>query len=217
VAQDKKTDVICQKELAMKLFYKPGACSLASHISLRESGLDFTLVGVDLQKKVTETGEDFLQTNPKGQVPTLQLDDNTVLTEGVAIMQFIADSVADRQLLAPVSSISRYKTLEWLNFIATELHKGFTPLFRPDTPEDYKPTARALLDKKMAYIDSELADCEWISGSRFTIADAYLFTVLRWAFAVKLEMSGYKNIAAYMARVAARPAVAAAMAAEGLK
>ncbi|CAH6660670.1 MULTISPECIES: glutathione transferase GstA [Pseudocitrobacter] len=201
----------------MKLFYKPGACSLASHISLRESGLDFTLVGVDLQKKVTETGENFLQTNPKGQVPTLQLDDNTVLTEGVAIMQYIADSVADRQLLAPVSSISRYKTLEWLNFIATELHKGFTPLFRPDTPEDYKPTARALLDKKMAYIDSELADCEWISGSRFTIADAYLFTVLRWAFAVKLEMSGYKNIAAYMARVAARPAVAAAMAAEGLK
>lgn len=201
----------------MKLFYKPGACSLASHISLRESGLDFTLVGVDLQKKVTETGEDFLQTNPKGQVPTLQLDDNTVLTEGVAIMQYIADSVADRQLLAPVSSISRYKTLEWLNFIATELHKGFTPLFRPDTPEDYKPTARALLDKKMAYIDSELADCEWISGSRFTIADAYLFTVLRWAFAVKLEMDGYKNIEAYMARVAARPAVAAAMAAEGLK
>lgn len=201
----------------MKLFYKPGACSLASHISLRESGLDFTLVGVDLQKKVTETGEDFLQTNPKGQVPTLQLDDNTVLTEGVAIMQYIADSVADRQLLAPVSSISRYKTLEWLNFISTELHKGFTPLFRPDTPEDYKPTARALLDKKMAYIDSELADCEWISGSRFTIADAYLFTVLRWAFAVKLEMDGYKNIAAYMGRVAARPAVAAAMAAEGLK
>lgn len=201
----------------MKLFYKPGACSLASHISLRESGLDFTLVGVDLQKKVTETGEDFLQTNPKGQVPTLQLDDNTVLTEGVAIMQYIADSVADRQLLAPVSSISRYKTLEWLNFIATELHKGFTPLFRPDTPEDYKPAARALLDKKMAYIDSELADCEWISGSRFTIADAYLFTVLRWAFAVKLEMDGYKNIAAYMTRVAARPAVAAAMAAEGLK
>lgn len=201
----------------MKLFYKPGACSLASHISLRESGLDFTLVGVDLQKKVTETGEDFLQTNPKGQVPTLQLDDNIVLTEGVAIMQYIADSVADRQLLAPVSSISRYKTLEWLNFIATELHKGFTPLFRPDTPEDYKPTARALLDKKMAYIDSELADCEWISGSRFTIADAYLFTVLRWAFAVKLEMDGYKNIAAYMTRVAARPAVAAAMAAEGLK
>lgn len=104
-----------------------------------------------------------------------------------------------------------------MNFIATELHKGFTPLFRPDTPEEYKPTVRALLDKKLAYIDDSLAGTQWISGSRFTIADAYLFTVLRWAFAVKLEMAGYKNIADYMARVAARPAVAAAVAAEGLK
>ena len=196
----------------MKLFYKPGACSLASHITLRESGKDF-----DLMHKRTENGDDFLKVNPKGQVPTLLLDDNTLLTEGVAIMQYIADSVADRQLLAPVSTINRYRTLEWLNYIATELHKGFTPLFRPDTPEDYKPTARALLDKKLAYIDDSLANAQWISGSRFTIADAYLFTVLRWAFAVKLEMAGYKNIAAYMERVAARPAVAAAMAAEGLK
>lgn len=201
----------------MKLFYKPGACSLASHITLRESGKDFTLIGVDLMHKRTENGDDFLKVNPKGQVPTLLLDDNTLLTEGVAIMQYIADSVADRQLLAPVGTINRYRTLEWLNYIATELHKGFTPLFRPDTPEDYKPTARALLDKKLAYIDESLANALWISGSRFTIADAYLFTVLRWAFAVKLEMAGYKNIAAYMERVAARPAVAAAMAAEGLK
>ena len=201
----------------MKLFYKPGACSLASHITLRESGKDFTLIGVDLMHKRTENGDDFLKVNPKGQVPTLLLDDNTLLTEGVAIMQYIADSVADRQLLAPVGTINRYRTLEWLNYIATELHKGFTPLFRPDTPEDYTPTARALLDKKLAYIDESLANALWISGSRFTIADAYLFTVLRWAFAVKLEMAGYKNIAAYMERVAARPAVAAAMAAEGLK
>ncbi|WP_432700582.1 glutathione transferase GstA [Kluyvera cryocrescens] len=201
----------------MKLFYKPGACSLASHITLRESGKDFSLIGVDLMHKRMENGDDFLQVNPKGQVPALLLDDNTLLTEGVAIMQYIADSVADRQLLAPVGTINRYKTLEWLNFIATELHKGFTPLFRPDTPEEYKPTVRALLDKKLAYIDDSLAGTQWISGSRFTIADAYLFTVLRWAFAVKLEMAGYKNIADYMARVAARPAVAAAMAAEGLK
>ena len=201
----------------MKLFYKPGACSLASHITLRESGKDFTLIGVDLMHKRTENGDDFLKVNPKGQVPALLLDDNTLLTEGVAIMQYIADSVADRQLLAPVGTINRYRTLEWLNYIATELHKGFTPLFRPDTPEDYKPTARALLDKKLAYIDESLANAQWISGSRFTIADAYLFTVLRWAFAVKLEMAGYKNIAAYMERVAARPAVAAAMTAEGLK
>lgn len=201
----------------MKLFYKPGACSLASHITLRESGKDFTLIGVDLMHKRMENGDDFLKVNPKGQVPALLLDGNTLLTEGVAIMQYIADSVADRQLLAPVGTINRYRTLEWLNYIATELHKGFTPLFRPDTPEDYKPTARALLDKKLAYIDESLANAQWISGSRFTIADAYLFTVLRWAFAVKLEMAGYKNIAAYMERVAARPAVAAAMTAEGLK
>lgn len=201
----------------MKLFYKPGVCSLASHITLRESGKDFTLIGVDLMHKRMENGDDFLKVNPKGQVPALLLDDNTLLTEGVAIMQYLADSVADRQLLAPVGSINRYKTLEWLNFIATELHKGFTPLFRPDTPEDYKPTVRALLDKKLAYIDESLAGAQWISGSRFTIADAYLFTVLRWAFAVKMDMAGYQNIADYMARVAARPAVAAALAAEGLK
>ncbi|MEZ2601862.1 glutathione transferase GstA [Kluyvera intermedia] len=201
----------------MKLFYKPGACSLASHITLRESGKDFSLIGVDLMQKKMENGDDFLKVNPKGQVPALLLDDNTLLTEGVAIMQYLADSVADRQLLAPVGSINRYKTLEWLNFIATELHKGFTPLFRPDTPEEYKPTVRALLDKKLAYIDESLANAEWISGSRFTIADAYLFTVLRWVFAVKLDMAGYKHIADYMARVAARPAVAEALAAEGLK
>ncbi len=201
----------------MKLFYKPGACSLASHITLRESGKDFSLIGVDLMQKRMENGDDFLKVNPKGQVPALLLDDNTLLTEGVAIMQYLADSVADRQLLAPVGSINRYKTLEWLNFIATELHKGFTPLFRPDTPEEYKPTVRTLLDKKLAYVDESLANAEWITGSRFTIADAYLFTVLRWAFAVKLDMAGYKHIADYMARVAARPAVAAALAAEGLK
>ncbi|MFK3659343.1 MAG: glutathione transferase GstA [Scandinavium sp.] len=200
----------------MKLFYKPGACSLASHITLRESGMDFSLVGVDLAKKQLENGEDYWQVNPKGQVPALLLDDNTLLTEGVAIMQYIADNKADRQLLAPAGSIARYKTLEWLNYIATELHKGFTPLFRPDTPEDYKPTVRSLLEKKMAYINEALRDGEWISGNRFTIADAYLFTVLRWARAVKLDLSGLKNIEAYMARVAARPGVTAALAAEGI-
>lgn len=200
----------------MKLFYKPGACSLASHITLRESGLDFSLSGVDLAKKQLENGDDFLKVNPKGQVPALLLDDNTLLTEGVAIMQYIADTKADRQLLAPTGSIARYRTLEWLNYVATELHKGFTPLFRPDTPDDYKPVARAQLEKKLQYVNESLQNGEWISGPRFTIADAYLFTVLRWARAVKLEMSALKNIEAYMARVASRPAVVAALAAEGL-
>ena len=169
----------------MKLFYKSGACSLASHIALRESGLDFTLQGVDVMKKRLENGDDYLQINPKGQVPALLLDDDVLLTEGVAIMQYIADRVPDRQLLAPVGSIARYQTLEWLNYVATELHKGFTPLFRPDTPEDYKPVARALLDKKMQYVNECLEDKEWINGHRFTVADGYLFTVLRWAYAVR--------------------------------
>ncbi|MDM2826074.1 glutathione transferase GstA [Citrobacter sp. Cpo089] len=200
----------------MKLFYKPGACSLASHITLRESGKDFTLDGVDLMKKRLENGDDFFAVNPKGQVPALLLDDGTLLTEGVAIMQYLADSVPDRQLLAPTSSLSRYKTIEWLNYIATELHKGFTPLFRPDTPEDFKPTVRALLEKKMQYVNDSLKDNQWICGPRFSIADAYLFTVLRWAYAVKLNMVGLSNIDAYMARMAERPAVAAALKAEGL-
>lgn len=201
----------------MKLFYKPGACSLASHITLRESGKDFTLDGVDLMKKRLENGDDFFAVNPKGQVPALLLDDGTLLTEGVAIMQYLADSVPDRQLLAPVNSIARYKTLEWLNFIATELHKGFTPLFRPDTPEEYKPTVRALLEKKLQYVDASLSEGQWLCGSRFTIADAYLFTVLRWANAVKLNIDGLNHIAVYMKRVAERPGVAAALKAEGLQ
>ncbi|KFC10912.1 glutathione S-transferase [Trabulsiella guamensis ATCC 49490] len=200
----------------MKLFYKPGACSLASHIVLRESGQDFTLEGVDLAKKILENGDNYLQVNPKGQVPALLLDDETLLTEGVAIMQYIADRVPDRQLLAATDTLKRYKTLEWLNYVATELHKSFTPLLRPDTPEDYKPIARALLEKKLQYLNESLKDDQWICGSRFTIADAYLFTVLRWARAVKLNMEGLSHIASYMERVAARPAVAAAMKAEGL-
>lgn len=200
----------------MKLFYKPGACSLASHITLRESGKDFTLDSVDLIKKRLENGDDYFAVNPKGQVPALLLDDGTLLTEGVAIMQYLADTVPDRQLLAPTSSISRYRTLEWLNYIATELHKGFTPLFRPDTPEEYKPTVRALLEKKLHYVNDVLKDDQWICGPRFTIADAYLFTVLRWARAVKLNMEGLTHIDAYMARVTDRPTVKAALKAEGL-
>lgn len=200
----------------MKLYYKPGACSLASHITLRESGKDFTLDSVDLMKKRLENGDDYFAVNPKGQVPALLLDDGTLLTEGVAIMQYIADTVPDRQLLAPVGSIARYQTLEWLNYVATELHKGFTPLFRQDTPEEFKPAVRAQLEKKLQYVNEALKDDQWICGQRFTIADAYLFTVVRWAYGVKLNMEGLQHLAAYMQHVAERPAVAAAMKAEGL-
>ncbi len=200
----------------MKLYYKPGACSLSPHIVLRESGLDFTLVKVDLATKQTESGDNYLDINPKGQVPALQLDDSTMLTEGVAIVQYIADKVPDRQLLAPAGSLTRYHTLEWLNFIATELHKGFTPLFRPNTPDEYKVIARETLEQKLAYVDEELNDKQWLMGLRFTIADAYLFTVLRWALAVKLDISELKNVAQFMTRMEERPAVKAALVAEGL-
>ncbi|MEH5011108.1 glutathione transferase GstA [Phytobacter diazotrophicus] len=200
----------------MKLFYKPGACSLASHIVLREAGKEFELARVDLAKKCLENGDDFLAINPKGQIPALAINADTLLTEGVAIMQYVADSAPKSDLLPPVGFLSRYKTLEWLNFVATELHKGFTPLFRPDTPEAFKPTARALLEKKLEYVDAALADQQWINGENFSIADAYLFTVLRWAVAMKLNFPQAGNIANYMQRVASRPAVAAAMAAEGI-
>lgn len=200
----------------MKLFYKAGACSLSPHIVLRESGLDFTLVKVDLAAKTTESGDDYLAINPKGQVPALQLDDGSLLTEGVAIVQYLADKVPDRQLLAPAGSMTRYHTLEWLNYIATELHKGFSPLFRPDTPEEYKQTARGLLEKKLQYVNEELTDKQWLMGLRFSVADAYLFTVLRWGKAIKLNFDGLDNIEHYLARMQARPAVAAALAAEGL-
>lgn len=201
----------------MKLFYKPGACSLSPHIALREAGMDFTMEKVDLATKKTEHGADYLEINPKGQVPALQLEDGSLLTEGVAIVQFIADKVPDRQLLAPSGSMTRYHTLEWLNYIATELHKGFTPLFRPDTPDEFKPIARAALEKKFQYIEDELTEKQWLLGLRFTVADAYLFTVLRWPYAVKLDMNRFTHIADYMERMKARPAVAAALAAEGIE
>ncbi|WP_318377798.1 glutathione transferase GstA [Enterobacter sp.] len=200
----------------MKLFYKQGACSLAPHIILRETGKDFTLESVDLMKKRLADDSDYFAINPKGQIPALLLDEGTLVTEAVVIMQYLADSAPESQLLAPTGDLARYKTLEWLNFIATELHKGFTPLFRPDTPEDYKPVVRATLEKKLHFVNDALNGKSWIAGEHFTIADAYLYNVLRWARAVKLEMSELANIEPYMARVSARPAVAAALAAEGL-
>ena len=200
----------------MKLFSKPGACSLSPHIVLRECDLDFTQVNVDLAKKVTERGEDYLQINPKGQVPALELDDGTLLTEGTAIVQYLADLKPDRQLLAPAGSLTRYHTLEWLSYISTELHKGFSPLFRPDTPEEIKAKQRERLLTKFRYVDSALRDKQWLLGTRFTVADAYLFVVTRWAKAVKLDLSDLSALAAWQGRVAERPAVIAALKAEGL-
>ncbi|OVZ92866.1 glutathione transferase GstA [Yersinia alsatica] len=201
----------------MKLFYKPGACSLSPHIVLREAGLDFSIESVDLATKKTETGEDYLSINPKGQVPALLLDDGSLLTEGVAIVQYLADKVPDRHLIAPSGTLSRYHAIEWLNFVATELHKGFSPLFNPKTPEEYKAIARERLDKQFSYVDSVLAQHDYLLGKKFSVADAYLFTVTRWANALKLEIKQRSHLDKFMARVAERPAVKAALAAEDAK
>ena len=200
----------------MKLFYKPGACSLAPHIILRETGKDFTLESVDLMKKRLADGSDYFGINLKGQIPALLLDDGTLITESSVIMQYLADSAPEKKLLAPTGDLARYKTLEWLNFVATELHKGFTPLFRPDTPEEFKPVARGWLEKKLQYVNTALGDQPWIAGQHFTIADAYLYNVLRWARAVKLDMEALSHIDAFMTRMGERPGVVAALAAEGL-
>lgn len=201
----------------MKLFCKAGACSLSPHIVMRECGLDFTQVNVDLAKKLTERGDDFRQINPKGQVPALQLSDGTVLTEGVAIVQYLADLKPDRHLLAPAGSLTRYHTIEWLSYTSSELHKGFTPLFRPDTTDEEKARARTQLEAKFRYVDESLHDRQWLMGLRFSVADAYLYVVTRWAKALKLDLSGCEALESWFSRVAARPAVQAALKAEGLQ
>ncbi|MET3813739.1 glutathione transferase GstA [Pantoea sp. UYEF8] len=200
----------------MKLFCKAGACSLSPHIVMRECGLDFTQVNVDLAKKITERGDDYWQINPKGQVPALQLSDGTVLTEGVAIVQYLADLKPDRHLLAPGGSLTRYHTVEWLSYISSELHKSFTPLFRPDSTEEEKSRARTLLTAKFRFVDEALRDKQWLMGLRFSVADAYLYVVTRWARALRLDLSACTALESWFSRVTARPAVQAALTAEGL-
>ncbi|MGO2158086.1 MAG: glutathione transferase GstA, partial [Serratia proteamaculans] len=195
----------------MKLFYKAGACSLSPHIVLREAGLDFTAEKVDLALKKTESGADYLAINPKGQVPALLLDDGSLLTEGVAIVQYLADRVPDRGLIPAAGTLSRYHAIEWLNYIATELHKGFSPLFNPKTPDEYKTIAREKLDKQFDYLDSVLAKQHFLLGNKFSVADAYLFTVMRWAIALQFDIKKRTQLSAYFDRVAARPAVDATL------
>lgn len=201
----------------MKLFYKPGACSLSPHIILRESGQAFTLEKVDLAQKKTETGEDYLLINPKGQVPALLLNDGSLLTEGIAIVLYLADKVPNSSLIAPSPSLLRYHTIEWLSYISSELHKSFSPLFNPKTPEECKTLLRDYLEKQFNYLDHVLSKKEYLLGNQFTVADAYLFTILRWAFAMKFDLRKYKFLTAYFDRIAKRPAVQAALVAEKLK
>ncbi|MDP3228674.1 MAG: glutathione transferase GstA [Acidovorax sp.] len=200
----------------MKLYYSPGACSLSPHIALHEAGLAFTPVLASTKSHKLQDGTDFHTINPLGYVPVLELDDGTRLREGPAIVQYIADQVP-LKMLAPVNgSLQRYRLQEWLTFIGTEIHKGFSPLFNPATPEEYKTMARTKLLERLQWVDSQLAEKQYIMGDQFTVADGYLFTVTSWAKLTHVDISGLANLAAYRKRVGARPAVQAAMKAEGL-
>lgn len=198
----------------MKLYYKPGACSLSPHIVLREAGLPFDLVKVDLAAKTLADGSDFLAVNPKGQVPTLGLDDGGVLTEGPVIVQYIADKVPGSGLIPVAGTIARYRVLEWLNFVSSELHKTFSPLFRPTTPDSYKETVKQILASKFTTLDKALEGRPFLTGEEFTVADAYAFVVLGWAPRVGMPLTPWSNLESFVARVAARPAVKEALAAE---
>ena len=200
----------------MKLYYSPGACSLSPHIALLEAGLPYDLVKVDLRAKKLENGDDFLQINPKGQVPALSLDSGELVTEGPVIVQMIADKAPGKNLAPARDSAERYKLLEWLNFITGELHKNFSPLFNPAIPDEVKSFFRDRIMGKFRYLDTQLAGRDYLMGKQFTVADGYLFTMLAWADRVKLDLSGLSNIATYKARVAARPKVQEALAKEGL-
>jgi glutathione S-transferase len=200
----------------MKLYYSPGACSLSPHIVLHEAGLAFTAELASTKTHQLKDGTDYYSINPLGYVPLLVLNDGTQLSEGPAIVQYIADQVPDKQLAPANGSMARYQLQSLLNFISTELHKGFSPLFNPATPADYKPAVIEKLLSRMAWIDGQLNGKPYLMGDTFTVADAYLFTVTGWGAYVKVDLSGFANINAHRARVAARPAVQAALRAEGL-
>lgn len=200
----------------MKLYYSNGACSLSPHIVLRESGLPFTLVRASTKTHALDDGTDYYTINPKGSVPLLELDNGERLTEGPVIVQYIADQVPGKSLIPAAGTWERYRAQEWLNFITSELHKGFSPLFNPATPDEYKTIARANLIKRFTFVDSKLEGKSYLMGDTFSVPDAYLFTVTNWAGAVGLDLSGFKNVGAFMERMRARPAVQEALQAEGL-
>jgi len=200
----------------MKLYFAPGACSLSPHIILQEAGIAAETEQVDNREKKTKTGKDYWTINPKGQVPALQLDNGEMLTEGPVIVQYLADQKPAAGLVPAAGTIERYRVQEWLNFVTSELHKSFGPIFRPTTPDAYKTISRENIGKRFDWLDKQLAGKQYLMGDKFTIADAYLFTVLRWSSRVEIDVAKWPNLKAYMDRVAARPKVQAALKAEGL-
>ncbi|MBP2157987.1 MULTISPECIES: glutathione transferase GstA [Asticcacaulis] len=201
----------------MKLFYAPGACSLSPHIVLREAGVTFTLEKVDTVTGTTESGADYSRINAKGYVPALQIEDGAVLTEGAAVVQFIADQHPDAKLAPAAGSLERARLQEHLNFIASELHKAFTPLFKPDSTDEMKTAAKANVRRRLGQIEQQLADGrDYLMGEDFTVADAYLFTVANWAIPTGIGLGAWPRLKALVTRIAERPSVKAALAAEGL-
>jgi len=200
----------------MKLYYAPGACSLSPHIVARELGIDIDIEKTDTKTKRTASGVDYLTINPKGYVPTIELDDGQVLTEGPALVQYLADQKPEAGLVPPPGTMERYRMQEMLGYINSELHKTYSPLFNDATPQETRNERLAYLKKRYALLDQQLAKQPYLFGDRFSVADAYLFVVTNWASFVKLDLSGFPNVLAFQKKVAARPAVKAAMKAEGL-
>ncbi len=200
----------------MKLYYSPGACSLSPHIVLREAGLSAQLVRVDLRSGTTQDGADFRAINGKGYVPALELPDGTLLTEGPAIVQYLADQSPDSGLAPANGTIERYRVQEWLNFISTELHKQFSPLFDPASDSSQKTRQQERIGRRLDWVAARLGEGDYLMGSRFTVADAYLFVVLSWARHVGIDLGRWPALAAYQDRVGRRPHVQEALRAEGL-
>jgi glutathione S-transferase len=200
----------------MKLYYSPGACSLSPHIALREAGLPFDLVMASTKTHKLADGTDYYTINPKGYVPLLELDDGQRLSEGPAIVQYIGDKAPASGLVPAAGTMARYRQIEWLNFVSSELHKSYSPLFNPAMPEEGKTVYRERLKGRYKYVNEQLEGKQFLMGDTFTAADAYLFTVTNWAKHVGVDVTGLANVQAYMARVASRPSVQAALKAEGL-
>ncbi len=200
----------------MKLYYSPGACSLSAHIALEEAGLDYEAIAAPTKTHKLADGTDYYTINPLGYVPLLVFNDGTKLREGPAIVQYIADQVPAKNLAPANGTMARYKLQEWLTFIGTELHKNFGPLFTPGTTDDVKTATKDRIAGRLKWVEGELAGKHYLMGETYTVADGYLFTVTNWAAHVGLNLSPYANLLAYRARIAVRPAVVAAMKAEGL-
>lgn len=200
----------------MKLYFSPGTCSLSPHIVLREAGFEFELERVDFRTKHTKSGADFTAINPNGYVPALVLDDGQVLTEGPAIVQYLADRKPEAGLAPKNGTMERVRLQEQLNFISTELHKGFSPLFNKAAPEEWKTLVRETLTRRIAHVARQLEGKAYLSGDHFTVADAYLFAVLGWTKYVAIDLATWPTLVQYMARVGERPAVKAALEAERL-